>query len=57
MILIMYYDALKRRKTRINPDRMIFKLSQRECCGREDIERFMALPEAYFDELEFLNRL
>lgn len=82
-------EKWERRKARINPDRMIFKLSQRECCGREDIERFMALPEAhkvcfaydevpgavlipelrglvgdeqplteaYFDELEFLNRL
>ena len=40
-------EKWERRKARINPDRIIFKLSQRECCGREDIERFMALPEAH----------
>ncbi len=33
-----------RRVERINPDHIIFKLSQREECSREDIEEFMKLP-------------
>lgn len=33
-----------RRAKRINPEKMIFKLSQREGCSKEDIEAFMALP-------------
>ena len=33
-----------RRIKRINPNRMLFKLSQREGCSKEDIEQFMALP-------------
>lgn len=36
-----------RRKARINPNCMVFKLSQRECCSREDVERFLALPLAH----------
>ena len=34
-----------RRAKRINPEKMIFKLSQREGCSKEDIEAFMALPQ------------
>lgn len=37
-------EKWERRKKRINPKRMIFKLSQRECCTREDVEHFLALP-------------
>lgn len=33
-----------RRIERINPDQMLFKLSQREGCSKEDVERFMKLP-------------
>lgn len=33
-----------RRVGRINPQKIIFKLSQREGCSKEDIEAFMALP-------------
>ena len=33
-----------RRCTRVNPERVIFKLSQRECCERTDVERFLSLP-------------
>lgn len=33
-----------RRVKRINPKHMIFKLSQREGCSRENVEAFMALP-------------
>lgn len=33
-----------RRCSRINPDRLVFKLSQRESCGREVVEQFLALP-------------
>lgn len=33
-----------RRVKRINPEHMIFKLSQREECSKEDIESFMQLP-------------
>ena len=33
-----------RRVERINPERLIFKLSQRECCTKEDLQRFMELP-------------
>lgn len=34
----------ERRVKRINPKRMLFKLSQREGCSKEDIEKFMSLP-------------
>ena len=37
-------DKWKRRVARINPDRLIFKLSQRECCSKEDLEAFLRLP-------------
>lgn len=50
-IYFMHYlteeDAAKkwyRRVKRINRDHILFKLSQRECCFREDIEKFMSLP-------------
>ena len=50
-IYFMHYsseaEALEkwnRRKKRIVRSNMIFKLSQREHCSKEDIERFMALP-------------
>ncbi|RGK37410.1 DUF1919 domain-containing protein [[Ruminococcus] lactaris] len=33
-----------RRVKRINPDHMIFKLSQREECSKEDIKKFVQLP-------------
>lgn len=33
-----------RRVKRINPNKIIFKLSQREECSKEDIETFMSLP-------------
>lgn len=33
-----------RRAKRINPEKLIFKLSQREGCSKKDIEDFMALP-------------
>lgn len=33
-----------RRVKRINPDYLLFKLSQRENCSKEDVEAFMALP-------------
>ena len=33
-----------RRVKRLNPEHMIFKLSQREECSKEDIEEFMKLP-------------
>lgn len=37
-------EKWERRKKRINPDRLIFKLSQRECCTQEDVEAFLSLP-------------
>lgn len=50
-IYFMHYDSEKeaankwyRRVKRINPDHMIFKLSQREECDKEDIEAFLKLP-------------
>ena len=33
-----------RRVKRINPDHMIFKLSQREECDKSDVEKFLQLP-------------
>lgn len=33
-----------RRVKRINPEHMIFKLSQREGCSKSDVENFMKLP-------------
>lgn len=37
-------EKWNRRVKRINPDKMIFKLSQREECSKEDIEEFLLLP-------------
>ena len=37
-------EKWERRKSRINKERILFKLSQRECCSKEDVEKFMALP-------------
>ncbi len=37
-------EKWERRKQRINWDKMIFKLSQRELCSKQDIEAFVALP-------------
>lgn len=37
-------DKWYRRLKRINPEHMIFKLSQREGCSRKDIEDFLNLP-------------
>lgn len=36
-----------RRVERINPEHMIFKLSQREGCSKQDVEKFMSLPLKY----------
>ena len=33
-----------RRAKRINHERILFKLSQREGCSKEDVEKFMSLP-------------
>lgn len=50
-IYFMHYHSEKeasdkwyRRMKRINPDHMIFKLSQREECSKEDIKQFLSLP-------------
>lgn len=50
-IYFMHYQTAEeaaekwyRRVKRINPDKVIFKLSQREECSREDIIAFMGLP-------------
>lgn len=50
-IYFMHYHSEKeaadkwyRRLKRINPDHMIFKLSQREGCSKADVENFLALP-------------
>lgn len=37
-------EKWNKRKQRINRDRILFKLSEREGCTREDVERFVALP-------------
>ena len=37
-------EKWNRRKERINRDKLLFKLSEREGCSREDVERFVALP-------------
>lgn len=37
-------EKWNRRVKRINPDHMLFKLSQREECSENDIRRFMQLP-------------
>ena len=37
-------EKWNKRKQRINRDKMLFKLSEREGCTREDVERFVALP-------------
>ena len=37
-------DKWYRRVKRINPDHMIFKLSQREECTKEDVNNFLKLP-------------
>ncbi len=37
-------EKWERRKARINKHKLVFKLSQREFCSREDIAAFMALP-------------
>lgn len=38
------YEKWNRRVKRINPEHMLFKLSQREGCSREDIENFLNIP-------------
>ena len=50
-IYFMHYHSEKeaadkwyRRIKRINPNHMIFKLSQREECSKEDIKKFISLP-------------
>lgn len=50
-IYFMHYPTEKeaaekwyRRAKRINRDRILFKLSQREGCSKEDVEKFMSLP-------------
>lgn len=50
-IYFMHYPTEKeaaekwyRRAKRINHDRILFKLSQREGCSKEDVEKFMSLP-------------
>lgn len=50
-IYFMHYSSEKdaaenwyKRVKRIDPEHMMFKLSQREGCSREDIETFMRLP-------------
>ena len=40
-------EKWNRRAARVNPEKVIFKLSQRECCSREDVERFMALSHPH----------
>ena len=49
-IYFMHYSSVKeaeekwnRRKKRINPNRILYKLSQREGCSKEDIEKFLSL--------------
>lgn len=37
-------EKWKRRLERINPEHMLFKLSQREGCSKKDVEEFMRLP-------------
>lgn len=37
-------EKWERRKKRINPDCILFKLSQREDCSKSDIEKFVSLP-------------
>lgn len=37
-------EKWNRRVKRINPDKMLFKLSQREECSKEDVEEFLSLP-------------
>lgn len=37
-------EKWNRRIERIIPERMVFKLSQREVCSRDDIEKFIELP-------------
>ena len=36
-----------RRTARINPDKLLFKLSQRECCTDEDVSRFLAISHPH----------
>lgn len=50
-IYFMHYPTEKeaaekwyRRVKRINHERILFKLSQREGCSKEDVEKFMSLP-------------
>lgn len=50
-IYFMHYPTEKeaaekwyRRVKRINHDHILFKLSQREGCSKEDVEKFMSLP-------------
>lgn len=37
-------EKWERRKQRINRDKLIFKLSQRECCDESIIKKFLSLP-------------
>ena len=37
-------EKWNRRKQRINRDKLLFKLSERECCSKEDIRDFLELP-------------
>ena len=50
-IYFMHYTSVEearqkweRRKQRMNRSNMIYKLSQREFCTREDVETFLSLP-------------
>ncbi len=50
-------DKWYRRVKRINKNHLIFKLSQRECCSKQDIEKFISLPLQHkvcfaYDEVE-----
>ena len=40
-------EKWERRAARINPDKLLFKLSQRECCTDEDVARFLAIPHPH----------
>ncbi len=37
-------EKWNRRLKRVNPEHILFKLSQRDYCSKEDIEKFMELP-------------
>ena len=37
-------EKWNRRVKRVNPDKLLFKLSQREGCSKEDVQSFLSLP-------------